>query len=201
MHSTAHIPSGLGASARLTPRTFAVHGNQTRGGRKGGLPERECNGAVVKANGTLPSGSRRTIREDVPDRPKQFMGQLAINVQQPSMVFSEGSFLCGQQSMSSIEADMSSAEDDIDMAVDFTAATAPLAAGSMATAIANKKARRVRPKCICKRKIADLRVRQSSYEFGEVPSRTPPRPQPILRRGQAVFRFGSGGIPMLPRND
>ena len=46
------------------------------------------------------------INDDVPAMPKQFIGQVAMDEQQPSMAFSDdGGFLWGQQSMSSMEED------------------------------------------------------------------------------------------------
>src|SRR6516225_6592979 len=84
------------------------------------------------------------MTEAVPAMPKQFIGQVAMDEQQPSMAFSEGSFLCGQQSMSSMEDDM------FDMSADFAAApvAAPAAVGSTATDRASKNTRIARPRCM-----------------------------------------------------
>jgi hypothetical protein len=92
--------------------------------------------------GRLPSGNEKTIKEEVPTKPKQLWGHVAIDEQQSSMAFSEGSFLCGQQSMSSMEADM------FDISADFTVTAAPLAIGSMATDSAINRIRMVRPRCM-----------------------------------------------------
>src|SRR6516225_5873292 len=98
------------------------------------------------------------MTEAVPAMPKQFIGQVAMDEQQPSMAFSECSLLCGQQSMSSMEDDM------FDMSADFAAApvAAPAAVGSTAIDSASKRIRMVRPRCIvgaaCSFKIADFRA-------------------------------------------
>ena len=84
------------------------------------------------------------INDDVPAKPKQFIGQVAMDQQQPSMAFSEDELLWGQQSMSSMEDDM------LDMSADFAAAAAviPPVVGSTATDRAIKRTRMVRPICI-----------------------------------------------------
>jgi hypothetical protein len=74
--------------------------------------------------------------------PKQFIGQVAMDEQQPSMAFSDDGFLWGQQSISSIEEDM------FDMSADFTAAATAAAVGSTATDRASKRIKMVRPRCM-----------------------------------------------------
>src|SRR6202011_3583256 len=99
-------------------------GSQTRGGRKGRLPVCECNGLLAKEKGRSPSSDGKVINDDVPVMPKQFIGQVAMDEQQPSMAFSEDGFLWGQQSISSMEDDM------FDISADFAAAAAPAVIGS-----------------------------------------------------------------------
>jgi hypothetical protein len=78
-----------------------------RGGRKGGLPVCERNGLLAKEKDRTPTSNGKTISDDVPAMPKQFIGQVAMDEQQPSMAFSDdGTFLWGQQSMSSMVDDM-----------------------------------------------------------------------------------------------
>jgi hypothetical protein len=90
------------------------------------------------------------INDDVPAMPKQIIGQVAIDEQQPSVAFSDdGGFLWGQQSMSSMEEDTSCMEADIfGMCADFAAATPPPLTGNTATARASKNTRMVRPACM-----------------------------------------------------
>ena len=115
-----------------------------RGGRKGGLPVCECNVLLAKKKGRSPASNGKMINDDVPAMPKQFIGQVAMDEQQPSVAFSEDGFLWGQQSISSMEDDM------FDMSADFAAAeaAAPAAVGSTATDRARKRIRIVRPRCM-----------------------------------------------------
>ena len=112
------------------------------------MPVCECNGLLAEHKGTLPSSIGKTINEAVPESPKQFIGHVA-NEQQSGMVSCEVGILCGQQSMSSMEADMSCAVevDMFDMSADF-APTAAAPVGSRATDRASIKIRMVRPSCI-----------------------------------------------------
>jgi hypothetical protein len=136
----------------LAPMTLPFGKRQPRGGRNGGLPVWECNGLLAKEMGTLATSDGKTINEDVPVTPKQLIGQVAIDEQQSSAAFCEGSFLWGQQSMSSMEADM------FDMAADLAPAEAPTTVlGSTATESAIKRTRMVRARCMasaCNVKIA-----------------------------------------------
>jgi hypothetical protein len=100
---------------------------------------------------------------------KQFIGQVAMDEQQPSLAFSDGGgFLWGQQSMSSMEEDM------LDMSADFAAiaVVAPAAVGSVATDSASKRIRMVRPRCMvrvaCSFKIADFWAVWSSDDLALV---------------------------------
>jgi hypothetical protein len=91
--------------------------------------------------GRLPSNSGKTITvQDVPATPKQVIEHAAIEEQQSSMAFCEGSCFGGQQScIPSTEADTS------EIAADFGWGTAaPPAAGSMTTDNVIKKTRMVR---------------------------------------------------------
>jgi hypothetical protein len=133
----------------LTTMAFPVSGSQTRGGRKGGLPICECNGLLAKGKDRSPSSNGKTSNEDVAAMPKQFIGQVAMDEQQPSMAFCEDGFLWGQQSMSSMEEDMSCMEVDMfGMCTDFAPATPPPLTGSTATARASKNTRMARPRCM-----------------------------------------------------
>ncbi len=78
---------------------------------------------------------------------KQFIGHVA-NEQQSSMALSVGSFLWGQQSMSSMEDDMSSMEDMCDVSAVFMLTAARPEPGSMATESAIIKIKMVRPTCM-----------------------------------------------------
>jgi hypothetical protein len=162
---TVRVRANTSASAGLTPITFTVQESQRRGGRKGGLPVCECNGLLANAKGRLPRRNGKRINEAVAGRPKQFIGQVAMNEQQSSMGFSEDGLLWGQQSMSSIE------DDIFDMSADFAAAAAaaPPVVGSTATDRASKRSRMVRPRCIvsavCTFKIADFRAVWSSDDL------------------------------------
>jgi hypothetical protein len=123
---------------------FPVSGSQTRGGRKGGLAICEGNGLLAKPKGTLSTGNAKTTKEYVPATPKQFIGQVAMDEQQPSRSFSEDGLLWGQQSMSSMEDNM------FDISADFAAAdaAAPALAGSTATDKTSKKTRIILPTCM-----------------------------------------------------
>ena len=103
---------------------------------------------------TLPANHGKTICEDVPVKPMQFMGHVAIDEQQSAMAFSAGTFLCGQQSISSIDEDTWFMEEDMPgVSAAFT--TAPPLTGSMATERAIKMARTVRPSCMGSALLAD----------------------------------------------
>ena len=108
------------------------------------MPVCECNGLLAEHKGTLPSSIGKTINEAVPESPKQFIGHVA-NEQQSGMVSCEVGILCGQQSMSSMEADMSSVVevDMFDMSADFAPTAAAPAVGSRATDRASIKIRMV----------------------------------------------------------
>jgi hypothetical protein len=117
-----------------------------RGGRKGGLPVCEYNGLLAKEKSRSPNNNGKKTSDDVPAMPKQFIGQAAIDEQQSSMVFSEGGFLWGQQSMSSMEDDMWSIGLDMDeMSVDFAPTAALAMVGRRATDRASKCTRMARP--------------------------------------------------------
>jgi hypothetical protein len=78
-----------------------------------------------------------TIIEDVPAKLKHFSAQVAM-VPQPSMAFSHGLVLWGQQSDMSSVMDMSAGSGDLELT------PAPPAAGSIATDRATRSARIVR---------------------------------------------------------
>src|SRR5262249_2575293 len=183
--TSAH-PREHGVSVGLTAMLFSVSGSQTRGGRKGGLPVCECNGLLAKERERSPNSNGKTINEYVYARPKQCIGQGAINEQQPSIAFSAGSFLLGQQSMSSIEDDM------LDIADDFAAAAAPAAVGSMATDRASKNTKMARPRCTghpcCGVKIAYFR------SLGSSDSRCRPR---MAKASRTTSRAVSVAFPAL----
>ena len=116
---------------------------------------------LTSAKGTLTSGDGSTIKDEVPAMPKQFIGQVAMDEQQPSMAFWEGNFsLCGQQSMSSMD-DM----DDMSSDIAATPVAALAAVGSTATDSASRNTRMARPRCMGQPstgKIPDLRAVSSS---------------------------------------
>jgi hypothetical protein len=81
--------------------------------------------------------------------PKQFMEHVAIDEQQSLMAFSEGGFLCGQQSMSSMAEDIWSTEADMaDMSTDLPPTAALPAVGSTAIDRTSNTIRIVRPRCM-----------------------------------------------------
>jgi hypothetical protein len=89
---------------------------------------------IVATGGPLPAQAAKAATKT-----KQFIGQAAMDEQQPSMVFSEGGFLWGQQSMSSMEDDMWSIGADMDdMSADFAPAAALAMVGRRATDRASK---------------------------------------------------------------
>jgi hypothetical protein len=135
-----------------------------RGGRKGGLPSWERTGSFASDIITLPGSGGGAIKEDAPTKLKQFMGH-AMDEQQSSMVFRDGSFLSGQQSC------ICSMEDMCDMSAVFTLIAAPRSVGSTATDKAIKRIRMVRPMCIgqlCTSKIADFRALRSNDDFARI---------------------------------
>ena len=83
------------------------------------------------------SDGKTTLENAVPEKLKHFNAHVAID-EQSSMPLSQGLYLCGQQSMSSI-ADMSATS------VDLGIPPATPAAGSTATDMAIRSARMVRP--------------------------------------------------------
>jgi hypothetical protein len=146
---TSARPRERSASAGLTPMAVPVSGSQMRGGRKGGLPVCECNGLLAKDKGTLPSNNGKKVNDDVPVKPKQFIGHVAMDEQQSGTVCSLGAFLWGQQSMSSIAEDMWSIPVAMPVvSVDLTAITAPPFIGSTATDRTSKRIKTVRPRCM-----------------------------------------------------
>jgi hypothetical protein len=130
----------VGASFR--PRATAhIRRDQTRGGRKGGLPA--CEGSELLANANTrftPINGNRTSEKPVPAKLKHFNAHTAIDVQSP-MAFSHGAG-SGQQSCIGSDADNSAA---------LTLTAAPPAAGSIATDAATTKANMVRPTFIFQR--------------------------------------------------
>src|SRR5262249_10336063 len=141
---------------------------------KGGLPVCACNGLLAKENGRSPTSNGKMINDDVAAMPKQFIGQVAMVEQQPSMAFSEDEgFLWGQQSMSSMEEDISCMEDDMSaVPAGFAAASVLAAVGRTATDRVSKRIRMVRPRCMvsvtCSCKIADFRPVRSSDDLALV---------------------------------
>jgi hypothetical protein len=111
---------------------------QARGGRKGGLLACEENG--LAANGAVISAKveANMMTADVPTKPKHLSAQVAM-APQPSMAFSHGSALGGQQS------GMSSIMDMLAACGDLTLTPALPAAGSIAIDKAIRSTTVVRP--------------------------------------------------------
>jgi hypothetical protein len=111
-------------------------GDQTRGGRKGGLPDCECT-APVTSNGTVLAeiGGSTSSEKKGPVKLQHLSAQAAMDVQS-SIVWSHGLSWSGQQSRIGSETDIS---------LDFVFKVTPPATGSIATETATVTANMVRP--------------------------------------------------------
>src|SRR5262245_18345503 len=141
--------------------TFTSAGRcQIRGGRKGGLPGSEANGLAANGIARLAKAEGNTMIDDAaPAKLKHFSAHVAM-LAQSSMAFAHGSTFWGQQSGMSCIMAMSAG------AGDLTPATP--AAGSIATEMAMRSARMVRPtlmELLSPQKIAGFAIRWSSVDF------------------------------------